>query len=46
MAQVMEGQAHDPGFLHGFRVAGPHAVVGVPTGPAAISAAITGRVAE
>ena len=30
MAQIMEGPAPDPGFLQGFRVAGPHAVVGVP----------------
>ncbi len=33
MAQIMEGQALDAGPFQSFIVAGPHAVVGVPTGP-------------
>ena len=38
VAQVVEGQARDPGFLHGFRVAGPHAVIGVLPDPDVLTA--------
>ena len=39
VAQVVEGQAHDSGFLQNFIVAGPHAVIGVLPGPDVLTAA-------